>query len=635
MLTQKYTADQWALIPRAEWRPFPTSEDRAAWAGLAEAVRRAYVEEGEKAAAGEWPALSAVRYLDFVRDGNRSRYEQAYFARRRRLLALGIAECIEGRGRFLDELANGIWLVCEESSWCLPAHLYLQRQPEPGLPDVAEPVVDLFAAETAALLAWIHFLLDARLDAVSPAIRARIGREIAARVLTPCLVRDDFWWMGLQGNPVNNWNPWIVSNWLAGALLVETDEGRRRAAVAKSLRVLDSFIDPYPEDGGCDEGPGYWTRAGASLFDCLELLHSATGGRIDVYGEPRIQNIGRFIYRVQIAGDYFVNFADASAMVAPDWSVVSRIGRRIGDPGLRQFGAWLAQRQDAGCRKLAAGAAPPLPTPERLLPQFFLPAELNGAEPAPPLPRDAWLAGIQVMIARDRAGLAEGLFVAVKGGHNAESHNHNDVGNFIVYLDGQPLLVDAGVEAYTRQTFSPQRYELWTMQSAWHNLPVSAGVQQAPGREFAAREVQYACDEAEARLTLDIAGAYPAEARLKSWRRSVVLKRGAGVEIVDRYGCAEPVAELALNLLTASEVDLSVPGRVGLSAAPLGAGRRSGQGVLDYSPATLLATVTEQPLTDAGLRHIWGQRLRRITLTQRRPALQGEWTVRVTSSGRG
>ena len=81
---------------------------------------------------------------------------------------------------------------------------------------------------------------------------------------------------------VNNWNPWICSNWLASTLLIEQDETLRARSVFKAIQALDNFIDQYPQDGGCDEGPGYWGRAGASLYDCLELLYSATDGQISV-----------------------------------------------------------------------------------------------------------------------------------------------------------------------------------------------------------------------------------------------------------------------------------------------------------------------------------------------------------------
>ena len=36
--------------------------------------------------------------------------------------------------------------------------------------------------------------------------------------------------------------------------------------------------------------------------------------------------------------------------------------------------------------------------------------------------------------------------LAVKGGSNDDSHNHNDVGSVILYRNEKPLLIDLGVE---------------------------------------------------------------------------------------------------------------------------------------------------------------------------------------------
>ncbi len=89
-----------------------------------------------------------------------------------------------------------------------------------------------------------------------------------------------------------------------------------------------------------------------------------------------------------------------------------------------------------------------------------------------------WLDGLQFMAARENPASEEGFFLACKGGHNAESHNHNDIGSFIVYCDGMPILINPGVEFYTAKTFSAARYEIWTMQSSYHNLPEINGFMQ-------------------------------------------------------------------------------------------------------------------------------------------------------------
>jgi hypothetical protein len=538
--------------------------------------------------------------------------------------SLVLAECTENQGRFLDEIANGIWLICEESSWCVPAHIGVQRAGS-GLPDTSEPIVDLFAAETSALLAWVDYLLGARLDAVSPLIRPRVQREIDARILTPCLERDDFWWMGFMPRRVNNWNPWINSNWLTSALLMEADPKRRAEAVAKSLWSIDRFLDPYPRDGGCDEGPGYWGRAGASLLDCLELLYSATDGQIDVYQVPLIQEIGRFIYRVQIEGNWFVNFADASAVVRPTPSVVYQYGLRIGDADMMAMGAWLAADQD-----LAHPRVDRMGSLGRLLPALFMLDELMAFEPRQPLPRDVWLSEIEVMVARDQAGSSKGLFVAAKGGHNNESHNHNDVGNFIAYVDGRPVLVDAGVETYTRKTFSSERYTIWTMQSGYHSLlPAIDGVMQAPGRSFAARGVEYQADEEGATFSLDIAGAYPDKAKLERWQRSVSLYYGQEAKIVDSYTLAQAASEIALSLLTPCAVNTETPGKIVLSEAVLPGDRRAGCGVVTYDEKKFALTTERVAITDERLGGVWGEGLTRLVFSVADPALENTWTFGV------
>ena len=607
------------LLPRNRFRPLPTIDDRQAWEALPTSVRRAHLARGEAALGAPWPSLTATQFLEFARNGNRSRFEREYTQRRDRLCDLVVAECAEAQGRFLDEIVNGLWLTCEETYWGLPACLYMQRAGY-GLPDVEEPTVDLFAGETAGLLSWTVYLLGDRLDAVSPLVRPRVTHEIERRVLTPCLEREDFWWMGFQGQAVNNWNPWVNSNWLTSVLLLEDDPRRRVAAVAKSLRSLDVFIESYPADGGCDEGPSYWTRAAASLFDCLELLHAATDGAIDVYDRPLVRRMGQYIYRVLISDDYYVNVADAPAIVRPDAALVYRYGRRIGDEAMMGFGAWLARR----ARLWEEGLPGPLP---RLVPALFTLEELASTEPVQPFPRDVWFEGTQLMVARDLDGSAAGLYLAAKGGHNAESHNHNDVGQLIVYRDGRPVLVDAGVETYRAETFDERRYTIWTMQSRYHNVPLVNGVTQAPGRGYAARDVSYAADDVSARLTLDLAGAYPDEAGLIGWRRSVTLVRGERVEIVDAYQGREALETVELALLTPCRVAVLAPGMLELAETPLADGRWSGAAQVRYDPDQLAVAIEVLPLEDQRLRSVWGESLTRVVLSVTQPGRQG--TIRL------
>ena len=595
------------LVSAEEFRPYPILADRAKWDALPATVRSALVAAGQARLGEPWEVLKASVHLDYVRTGNRNAFEAPQAARRARLGELVLAECAENQGRFLDAIADGVWLICEETYWAGPAHLFMQRRGL-GLPDVTEPTVDLGVGEAAALLAWTHYLLGERLDSVHPLIRERLRLEIERRVLTPCLDRDDFWWMGWHrdNRPVNNWNPWCCSNWLVCVLLLERDADRRARAVHKILRILDIFLDHQPADGGCDEGPNYWARAAGSLFECLDLLHTATRGQIDLFREPLIREMGHFVPRLHAAGLWFVNFADAPVRAGTEAATLYLYGRALRDPGLMSFAAWLFKER----RNPQLGGSM-----SRALPRLWLDAELNDPRAQPPLARDVWLPDLQVMVARDHAGRSDGLFVAAKGGHNEESHNHNDVGTLTAYLDGWPLLIDVGVETYTAKTFDARyRYDIWTMQSQWHNLPTVNGVQQQNGRAFAARAVRHAFSDAAARLELDLAAAYPASAGISTWHRTVELQRGQAIIVTDDYQLSAATAPTVFNFITSRPVDLGTPGEVRFGAFPESPGSRGA--VLGYDAAALTAAVDTVEVTDPALRQSW-TRVLRVRLTER------------------
>jgi len=429
--------------------------------------------------------------------------------------------------------------------------------------------------------------------------------------------------MGFKDNRVNNWNPWCNSNWLTAVLLMETDEDQRLEAVHKILKSLDKFISGYPPDGGCDEGPSYWGRAGASLFDCLELLYSATNGAIDVYNEPLIQEIGRYIYRAHIHDDYFINFADAPAKVSLAGDLVYRYGSRIVDKNLSALGAFAGAKRHAKNPYVSGSIG-------RQLPAIFNLSELLTAEAYQPLLRNVWFPNLQVMAARSNERSSEGLFVAAKGGHNNESHNHNDVGNFIVYMDGRPAIIDVGVETYTKKTFSPQRYEIWTMQSAFHNLPTINSVMQEAGRKFAARNATYKSNESYTQLTMDIAGAYPSEAGVDSWLRSIRLNRGKEIIVTDTYELTDAASNLTLTLMTSCEVTVDKPGLLTLKEVSVEANSQPFIVRIHYNADKLKVDLENIVIEDGRLKSLWGNRLTQILLRTDTPQLRDTLTVQIT-----
>ncbi|MBE0652842.1 MAG: heparinase II/III family protein [Bacteroidales bacterium] len=597
------------LLPGTGWVSFPAYSDRDAWSRIPEKYRLLLTRNGEEALNFDWGIVKATDYLEFLRSGDRNVMQNPYFARRDALQDLVLAELAEGKGRFLDQIINGIWALSEQSSWVLSAHLYLQERGY-GLPDIEEPVIDLFTGEVASLFSWTHHFLKDEFDKVDSLISKRIRYEIKHRVLDVYYERDDFWWMSFGDSHINNWNVWVNHNMLATILLMEQDPALRAKYIYKTMRSVDKFINFYKSDGGCDEGPSYWGHAGGAMFEYLEMLGLATGGSINIFDQEIIRNIGRYIYRAHVAYPYVINFADASAKSGSRPGIVYRYGKIIQDPVMESYGAFLADK---------AGWTHALPNGnlEAVLTDLFMIQEITDAESKEPLIPDFYLPDLQICGARDKEGSSEGFFFAAKGGHNQENHNHNDVGNFILYYNGLPAIIDVGVGTYTRQTFSEERYEIWTMQSQYHNTPTINGFQQLPGEQYAARNLVFNKKGKEVMFRADIAGAYPKEAMVDSWIRTINFKRGSSFSVKENFVLEKKTGETSVNFMTGLEPVISKGGQVLLKGDGFNL-------MLEYDTKKSDLKIEEKLIDDSRLRNSWGEVLYRLIFISKTDKLKDD-----------
>ena len=560
-----------SLLPQADdtfWRD-----------SIPQEMRQSYIQYGEQYLGKPWTVLPWTVFAENKQTGNRVNYEAICFEKRRQMAAIVMAEIMEGKGRFMGDIIDGMGSFCEETWWGIPAHY------PKAIPLSEWQEVDLFNAETASLIVWTRYMLEKQFDAFSPDLCQRIDREIERRILQPAVERD-YWWKTAG----MNWNPWICSNWLACILICEKDEARKATAIAQIRKATQAFIDAYPEDGGCDEGPGYWDRAAASMFEIMRLLDFGTV-------DQKVQRMASYAYKTYIGNDYCVCFADAHENKAVQQvNIVYPFGLWLNDQTMREFGAYLGRQKGVLTNPAALyDKSGNFPTLGREL--FFLRhiRDFIAEQPCEPLLKDVWLPDLQIMTTR-----RGNLYVAMKGGNNGESHNHNDVGSFIVYGSQEsgvrskeqlsPLFIDPAVGEYTAKTFSDDRYSIWTMQSQYHNLPQINGIDQKDGKEYAAKVVSHK----DGQLTLDIAGAYPVEAAVKSWKRTVLAMK-SGISMTEDYELSEYRQPTCLMLMT---LDPEALQRIHFDANQLSATIEDISDKLD-------------PL----LQHMWGQKMYRIILT--------------------
>lgn len=594
-----------ALVMNGAWVPYPAYSDREGWNSLLnDEDRQTLINAGEKMLDYKWQVIRATDYLEYERSGERNIMQNPYEANRKAINILMMAELAEGKGRFIDQLINGVFFSCEMTSWVLSAHLPRQSTKR-SMPDWREQIIDLGSGNYGSMLAWVYYFFHDTFDKADPVISLRLRHELQERILDPYMENDREWWMAFYWKPgeiINNWNPWCNSNVLQCYLLLENDRDKLTDAVWRTMQSVDKFINFVKSDGACEEGTSYWGHAAGKMYDYLQILSDGTNGKVSLFNNPMIRRMGEYISRSYVGDGWVVNFADASAKGGGDAPLIYRYGRAVGSEEMMQFAAYLLK-----------GKRPTIPLGNdafRTLQCVLLNKELEQTKPAHNVPACTWYPETEFCYLTNNSG----WFLATKGGFNNESHNHNDAGTFSLYINNTPMLIDAGVGTYTRQTFSSERYSIWTMQSNYHNLPMINGVPQRFGQEYKATNV--VCKEKQRFFSADISTAYPEEAAVNSWIRSYKLENKR-LLITDKFSLKETKAANQVNFLVWGDIDISKAGEISIKVGDEHA-------TLEY-PTNFKATLETIELPDTRLSNVWGKQIYRIVLIDTQKKLEGSY----------
>lgn len=203
----------------SDFTPFHKASEREFYNSLPESKKLEIVKAAEGYLGYEYKEIPITVFMEYSRTGNRSHFEAMNFQKRYALNALVLGECVEHKGRFMDDILNGIYSILGESAWFLPAHnSYVRDTPSFPMPDMTDPVLELFSAETGALLSMLAYILSDELEAVSPFIKKAIFSKVKERVYEPYINRH-FWWMGNGDEPMNNWTVWCTQNVLLSVFI--------------------------------------------------------------------------------------------------------------------------------------------------------------------------------------------------------------------------------------------------------------------------------------------------------------------------------------------------------------------------------------------------------------------------------
>ena len=471
-------------------------------------------------------------YRLFDETGQRTAYQTCYFEHRARLNTFALLS-LAGETDALSSLEDAIWAICDEYTWCLPAHLggrSLLPSAVPGNGMVAlreqtagmdasgqvyrvhDREVDLFAAETASALAEISALLAEQL---SPVVLARARAQVLARVLVPVSgYGPAFTWETLS----NNWSAVCAGAVGIAAMYLVTDSRTLAPILQRCLAAMAVFLSGFAADGACTEGLGYWHYGFGYYVAFAERLSRLTCGRMDLMSDEKIHQIALFQQRVWLGGDQVVSFSDGDVTGRWHPGLTHALCRRYPDvqaPSpdcVHRFG-------DDPCHRWVMDL------------RDFLWAEPTRTSLSQRDTGSVWMADAAWLISRVR--IPSGLVAfAAKGGHNAEPHNHNDLGTFLLHMDGETLLTDTGAGEYTKGYFGNERYDYLVSSSFGHSVPEVGGQGQRDGLPFHADVIQISRGTERDVLALDLTAAYGMAALVSLTRTFLWNKNAADPSLI-------------------------------------------------------------------------------------------------------
>lgn len=593
--------------------PFPKAGDQYWRKQVPEAMRKDYIRLGDSCVNMPWEAIPDKVFAEFRTNGNRTHYEEMSFGIRKQFVCLVMAEIMQGKGRFLPSICRGLHYFMEKEPWWgIPAH-YPKAKPERGI----QPV-DLFNAETSDMLAWTLYMLDKQIDNKEKGLCDSVRKEIERRFLHPTLYEKQGW-----KHNANNWNTWITANWLQTVLICGQAHKKGenglddecKAAFEGVKQCLRTFLKGYPDDGGCEEGVGYWDCAGASFFESLFFMQFAPEEArlsLDAAQRKKVEAMGKFITTMYIDSLNFVNFSDAQAHNVPNINILFPYGEYLGNEPMKQLAAYVGKTFDylekPSTLFLRSGNYPKLGRELMLLSML---GKYQATEAVQPHTEDAYLENSQIMVASN-----QDWFLAAKGGNNAESHNHNDIGNFIVYHQQKPVIIDLGRDTYTSLSFSNRRFELMNCRSAYHNVPMINGLEQKDGRQYRASLVSHRAMATESTIQMNLEKAYPQEAHVDVWHRTLTLDRERNrVKVTEQYQLDSLAVENdeaatsgfdnSVVLLVYGQPQELRPGKIHL---------QDGAVCLEYDAQSLLATIEKVKMADGIMKTQWHDNVYRIRL---------------------
>lgn len=440
------------------------------------------IERAEKALGKTYAALKLSEYRLFSETGDRAIFEKKYFERRNDCSYISVAYWLTEDDKYKNQLMDLIFHICDEYTWCVPAHALLQDKPTSK--QVIEKI-DLFQAETGRLLSDIALMTGEKLPHY---VNDRIEYEIKRRIIEP-IKSNEYPWH--KPSCTTNWAA-VCSGGVLAALLTFGTSTDIKEALPKLYCGAENFLAGYNDDGCCMEGCDYWNYGFGYFVIFAKMILEYTNGKVNYFKREKVKNIAAFIQKIRLGKTKIASFSDGSSKFTFSTGLFSLLKEIYPDeivlPSLK-FGT--EQGNIYSMKELL----------------WFNTEYCEDAYKS----ETAYFKDAQWFIKRN-----DKFSFAAKAGNNNEPHNHNDIGSFMIVTNNDDIpLADFGCGVYNAFTFDNKyRYTMLQNASFGHSVPIINGTYQNFGSEYFAKDV-IATDNT---FSFDMSGAYDKEI-IKSLRR--------------------------------------------------------------------------------------------------------------------
>jgi hypothetical protein len=510
-----------AVMPEKSFQPAPPITDRAYWAKIAtsksgkEYLKNALLDLDKKP---EVP-ISDETYREANKKGNRGMYKPRYYRTMDRLEHFMLAECIENQGRFLPQVAVYLRAIMDMKSWMHPNH----DDSENSVLEGKRVAIDLGARKFSADLALAEVLLGAKL---SNALRKEISTQLRWRITESYFksCRD----IDTIGNSwirsTSNWNAVCTSGTIYSILATSGDANERLAAVGCALNSMKYYLSGFGSDGYCSEGIGYWSYGFGHYLYLAQILYDYSNGQIDLFAADnpvKLKNVANFPENFQIQNNLYAPFSDGNISAATEDGnfpyVMSALHYGAQKPSVYKYEEAFEQLIDWTHSE-----------------QFTNDGTAKNATIR--LPKFTYFDDFGMVISRGKQ--KNPFSIAIKAGHNAENHNHSDVGTYTIVLDKDIVVGDIGAPSYIAGAFSPDN----PARSSWgHPVPRLDKTLQSNGRQFCGTITATGFTESNDKIVMDIKAAYefpPLQSLVRTMENN---KNGSGtITIEDKFSATKP-----------------------------------------------------------------------------------------------